>query len=410
MKIAIVGFGLEGKSNFAYFSKKFPDADWTIFDERTELDDAPKNIKTILGDGAFDQIFGFDLVLRSAGIPPYKISQKENIWSSTREFFAECPAPIIGVTGTKGKGTTCTMIRNILHADGQNAFLVGNIGVPALNELKKITADDVVVFEISSFQLWDLERSPQIAVVLRIEADHLDKHGDMENYIAAKSNIASHQTPNDKIVFYEKNTASRAIAELSAGEHIPYPANIKFDTSVLCVPGAHYIEDATAAIAAVSDILTDFESIEKGLANFTAMPHRLQWVRNLRGVDFYDDNFSASYPSLDVAVKAFPDRPIVLIAGGKDRGLDNFDEIVQAIDQSTVKKVFLIGETAQKIADKLSVDYQICEDLATAVGSAVEIAQDGDVVLMSPGAPSFDMFKSFYDRGEQFQKLVEELK
>lgn len=410
MNIAVVGFAREGKSNLEYFRRKFPNANFTIFDERDELDNALAGAMIVLGAGAFDQVQDFDLVLRSAGVAPYKIAQKDNIWSSTREFFAECPAPIIGVTGTKGKGTTCTMIRDILHADGKNVFLIGNIGVPALTELPKITSDDIVVFELSSFQLWDLEQSPQVAVVLRIEADHLDMHGDMANYINAKANIAKYQTENDRIVYYENNKYSLRIAELSEGQRIPYPDHIEFDTSVLCVPGAHYIENAKAAIAVVRDIVDDEGSIEKGLNSFRAMPHRLEFIRELNGVKYYDDNFSASYPSLEVAVQAFPENDIILIAGGKDRGLDNYNDITNAINNSTVKKVFLIGETAPKITKNLKVEHRICSTLTEVVAAAHKTAKSGDIVLMSPGAPSFDMFKSFYDRGEQFQEIVRRLK
>ncbi|MCL1877171.1 UDP-N-acetylmuramoyl-L-alanine--D-glutamate ligase [Candidatus Saccharibacteria bacterium] len=410
MKIAIVGFAREGKSNLEYFGCKFPEADFTIFDERSEIGDVPVGVDTVLGADAFDKIQDFDLVLRSAGVAPYKIAQKTGIWSSTREFFAECPALIIGVTGTKGKGTTCTMIRDILRADGKNAFLVGNIGVPALDQLPNIKKDDIVVFELSSFQLWDLEQSPSVAAVLRIEADHLDVHGDFANYVDAKANIAKHQSANDKVVYYENNAESRQIAELSPGRKIAYPGNIEFDTSVLQVPGMHYVEDAEAAIAAVSDIIDDTDSIAKGLGAFRAMPHRLELVRELNGVKYYDDNFSASFPSLDVAVRAFPNNDIILIAGGKDRGLNNYRDIANAINNSTVKQIFLIGETAPKIAEDLYIEHKICSELAEAVINAHAISRSGDIVLMSPGAPSFDMFESFEDRGKKFQELVRSLK
>jgi UDP-N-acetylmuramoylalanine--D-glutamate ligase len=420
MKIAIAGFGMEGRANLEYFRAKFPDADFTIFDENANLreklsdENADFDVDSanfVLGKDAFSRIHDFDLVLRSPSVSPRKIPRDNaKIWSATNEFFAECPAPIIGVTGTKGKGTVCTMIRDILKADGKNVFLLGNIGIPALSELSKITADDIVIFELSSFQLWDLERSPQIAVVVRIEADHLDVHGDFSSYVNAKANIAKYQTENDKIVFYENNKYSRRIAELSPGQKIPYPSDIAFPTEILQVPGAHYIENAKAAIAATRDIIDDENSIIKGLSNFRAMPHRLEFVREINGVKYYDDNFSASFPSLDVAVKAFPNNDIILIAGGKDRGLDNYSDIANAINNSTVKQVFLIGETAPKIAENLDIEHKICSDLTEAILLAREISRTGDIVLMSPGAPSFDMFKSFYDRGEKFQELVRGLK
>jgi UDP-N-acetylmuramoylalanine--D-glutamate ligase len=333
----------------------------------------------------------------------------QKIWSGTNEFFSECPATIIGVTGTKGKGTVATMICDIVEADGQTVHLLGNIGVSALEVLPNIKPDDVVVFELSSFQLWDAERSPHIAVVLRIEADHLDVHTDMADYVAAKSNITRHQTADDTVVFYEKNDYSRQIAELSAGQKVPYPADITFDTSVLTVPGAHYVENATAAIAATRGLLKNQASIEQGLGHFRSMPHRLELTRELHGVQYYDDNFSSSFPSLDVAIKAFPGQRILLIAGGKDRGLNNFADIAAAIDHSTVEQVFLIGQTAPKLAELLQTEYHSYDTLPEAVTAVHQAAQPGDVVLMSPGAPSFDMFRNFYDRGQQFQEIVRSL-
>ena len=433
MKIAIAGFGSEGKVSLNYFRAKFPDAEFTIFDEREKLDDAPNFAKTVSekdnsaktvsdennfaklvsGENAFAKIRDFDLVLRSPSVAPRKIApENEKFWSATNEFFATCPAPIVGVTGTKGKGTTATMIAEILRAAGENVHLLGNIGVPALEKLAEIRATDVVVFELSSFQLWDAEFSPRVAVVLRIEADHLDVHADFADYVRAKSQIARHQTAADAVIYYEKNQWSRDIANLSAGRKIAYPDDISFDETVLHVPGAHYVEDAKAAIAAcralnprISDAI-----IEKGLSNFRAMPHRLELVRELNGVAYYDDNFSASFPSLDVAVKAFPDNPIILIAGGFDRGLNNFAEIAKSIDDSTVKFAILLGQTAPKIAAKLRVEHQICSDLTEAIRAAQRLAKSGDVVVMSPGAPSFDMWRNFYARGDEFQKLVKNLK
>jgi len=412
MNIAIAGYGLEGRANLEYFRAKYPDATFTIFDENPHvLDNYSVNEEVLFvgGEGAFDKIQGFDMVVRTAGLLPNKIAQTDKHWSSTREFFAECPVPIIGVTGTKGKGTTCTMTRDILRADGRKVYLVGNIGVPALEVLPRINPNDAVVYELSSFQLCDLDTSPHTAVVVRIEAEHVDIHGDFASYINAKSNITKHQTSDDTVIYYEKNKYSQQIADLSPGHKIPYPDDIEFNEKILKVPGVHYVENAKAAIAAVRDILRDKTSIEKGLSNFRAMPHRLELVRELDGVKYYDDNFSTGFPSLEVAVKALAQNDIVLIAGGKDRGLNNYGDIAQAINNSTVKQVFLIGETAPKIAAKLHIEHKICSTLTEAILKSHQAAKPGDVVLMSPGAASFDMFESFYDRAEQFQKEVKKL-
>ncbi len=426
MRIAIVGYGSEGRANLKYFANRFRNVQFTIFDECERLADAPENVGLVLGGEAFSKIDGnFSLILRSPSVSPRRLAHIRNdeksfpdgiarckIWSATNEFFATCPASIIGVTGTKGKGTTCTMIRDILTSAGQIVHLLGNIGIPALEVLPKINRGDIVSFELSSFQLWDLQFSPHIAVVLRIEAEHLDVHDDFDDYVQAKSNIARYQTAADAVIYYAKNKWSRKVAELSAGKKIPYPADINFDTTILHVPGAHYIENATAAIAACRTLMPEISqiAIEKGLNNFRAMPHRLEFVREVGGVKYYDDNFSASWPSLDVAVKAFPGQPIILLAGGFDRGLNNYKDIAESIENSTVRYTILLGQTAPKIAAELTTEHKICSDLSEAISLAHRLAQRGDIVVMSPGTPSFDMWQNFYKRGEEYQKLVKELR
>jgi len=405
MKIAILGYGKEGHSAEAYFTKHGNEVQ--IFDKFTEEE---------LGKMDFSQ---FDMVLRSPSVHP-----RENFSSMTRYFFDNCPAPIIGVTGTKGKGTTCSMIAAILKELGKNVYLVGNIGKPVIDVLDDLKSDEAVVFEMSSFQLWDLEKSPHVAVVLRIEADHLNVHDGFDDYVNAKGHIAEYQTPGDKLVYFKDNEWSVGIAAKSAAEtKVSYPDE-KSELFVkaldsLVVPGEHNREDAEAAIRAVAAFLEcdaeelvkdNFEAISKALNEFRGLPHHIEFVRNFEGADYYDDSFSASEPSLEVAVKAFGDRPVVLIAGGKDRGLD-LTPIRRAIfEPENMKKVFLMGETKHGLAEGADESrYEIVNTLEEAVSKARNEAKkwSNPVVLLSPGAASFDMFRDFYDRGDQFKALVE---
>lgn len=415
MKIAILGYGKEGQSAERYFRQADPQNELQIFDKFTPAD----------LDALAAELAGFDLVLRSPSVPP------RAEWSSTTKyFFAHCPCPIIGVTGTKGKGTTCSMINVMLQALGYKTWLVGNIGTPALDVLNEIKPNDVVIYELSSFQLWDLDRSPHIAAVLRIEPDHLNIHGSFENYTAAKANIARWQTDQDTCIFYAPNPDSARIAKLSAGHRLPYPVKektpeLEVTIDALVVPGAHNRENAEAALLAVASFLglelntlleQHAEPLKKALHNFQGLPHRIQFLRNVNGVDYYDDTFSTTPPALQVALRAFPGRAIIPIIGGRDKtnNADLPDIAKMILRAPQLIKVVLIGESGHDLAKILPPNrYLVAESLEEAVQTAKEVAEqyvvEKPVVLMSPTAASFDMFKNEFDRGEQYQRLIQEL-
>jgi UDP-N-acetylmuramoylalanine--D-glutamate ligase len=427
MKIAIAGYGIEGKTNYEYWSKD-PDNEITIVDEsETPTFALPESVSTILGPDAFSKLDGFDLVIRTAGLAPRKISTDGKIWSATNEFFARCPAPIIGITGSKGKGTTSSLVTSILEAAGRRVWLVGNIGLASLDVLDQIKSDDIVVYELSSFQLWDIEKSPHVAVVLMIEQDHLDVHTDMEEYVAAKSNIARFQTADDLVVFHSGNQYSRQIGEASAARKIAFPeqgsAHVSEDKfyyaeQELCsvdslkIAGPHNVDNATAAINAIWEYTQDPTVIEAGLSNFKGLPHRLSFVRNVNGVDYYDDSIATTPGSAIAALRAF-DRPKVIILGGSSKGSD-FSGLADELTRHDAQAI-LICEEAERIAEALRStgfeSFEIIQD-ATAdkfVRRASELAQPGSVVLLSPSAASFGLFKNYADRGEQFCAAVNSL-
>lgn len=409
MKIALLGYGKEGQATEQYFKDKADEI--RIFDHFSDQD---------IDDFPLDQ---YDLVFRTPSVRP---RPAKNWTSLTRYFFEHCPCPIIGVTGTKGKGTTCSMMAAILQSVGQKVHLLGNIGFPAINELDNLHPDDVVIYEMSSFQLWDLEKSPKIAVVLRIEPEHLNIHKDFSDYVKAKSHIAAYQTPSDSCIYFKDNVSSVEIANLSPARKFPYPLADKPGNLVnlldsLTVPGEHNREDAEAALLAAAAFLdlplmdfidVNFAKIQSALANFRGLPHHLELVRELNGVAYYDDSFSASYPSLEVALEAFPDKNIILIAGGKDRNLD-LSPVKNAIfNCPNLTKAILIGETKTLLsAGENPRKFILCDTLQVAVETAREIAENTQnaIVLLSPGAASFDMFKDFYDRGDKFQAIVKDL-
>ncbi len=404
MKIALLGYGKEGQAAEKYFKNKF-DAKADIFQDFTR-----EEIKN-------QDFSSYDLVLRSPSVPPLNLPNESSL---TRYFFDHCPCEIIGVTATKGKGTTCSFIKSLLDAMDENAYLVGNIGTPSIEVLDALTKNDVVVYEMSSFQLWDLKKSPHVAVVGTIEPDHLNVHNGFDDYVNAKANICRHQTEADYTIFYEKNPDSVKIAKNGNGKKIAYPFPIPEEIkNVINIPGAHNIENAIAAIAAVASFYaqTPSEFIEKnqakiisGLASFKGLPHRLEFVRNLGKIKVYDDNFSTNPASTRVAVNAFPDNDVVIIVGGRDK-TDNADipEIYEVISAPNVKSVVLMGESGHELAKRYQDDrFTVVESLEDAIKSAVEIAENYDepVVLMSPSAASFDMFKNVYDRGDKFKLLI----
>jgi len=455
MNIAVLGGGVEGKALEEYFKQKGDTV--TVFDGFSDEDIPSLKLEQ------------FDEVFRSPSVHPQFCIREEfrgeskNWTSMTNYFFEHCKAPIIGVTATKGKGTTCSMIAAILNQIIENrtsdkisptakVHLVGNFGIPSISKLDEIQLTDIVVYEMSSFQCWDLQKSPEVAVVGRIEPDHLDRHLNFDDYVNAKSNIARHQTANDAIIYYKNNEFSEEIASLSPARHFTYPdERLKTLANTLIIPGEHNKENAEAAILAVSaflqtNILEDEalrSATTEALKNYKSLPHRIQFVRNLNGVDYYDDSYSSAFPALDVAVSAFEGRPTVLICGGKDRHLDLsetkhriFSETTPSGAPTNLKKVILIGETRKMLASGEKPEkYEFAETLEEAVKKARKIAEkfavrkDGadpnstdqndnakqseynyPVVLLSPGAASFDMFKNFSDRGEKFQKIVKELK
>ncbi|QCT40497.1 UDP-N-acetylmuramoyl-L-alanine--D-glutamate ligase [Candidatus Saccharibacteria bacterium oral taxon 488] len=453
MKIIIAGYGLEGISSLRYFQQAFPDAEFVIADQKA-VEDAPDGVVVRTGESVFaEQLQDADMVVRAPGVPPRLLKTSGRIWSATNEFFDKCPAPIIGVTGTKGKGTTCSLIAAILRAAGQTVYLVGNIGVPALDALPNITKDDFVVYELSSFQLWDLEKSPTIAVVLMIEPDHLEVHTDFAEYLDAKKNIRRHQGIIDTCLYHPTNKYSKEVAatpfnglldeqghatcEYCGGDAldfahryaVPDEDQVYVRDGYFCVqdrricrtdhlrlPGAHNLENACAAMSAVAELpitVTD-EQYAAGLESFTGLPHRLKFVAEKNGVKYYDDSIATTPGSAIAALRAF-EAPKVLIVGGYDKGAD-YDEMATEIARQTVRAVVIIGANAAKIEQSLrqaSVTATTVvlgqTTMVDVVAQASQLSRPGDVVILSPAAASFGMFKNYVDRGEQFVAAVEKL-
>ena len=484
--IAIAGFGVEGRENLRYFYRKFPSAEFWIFDEnlRSAKDtenslksdnfefveqDFSRNIsrKAVVFGGDISRFLEpefsgkFDLILRSPSLAPKKISRQAlspsgEISSATNWFFANCPAKIIGITGSKGKGTSCSFTAEILrkyfakNGEKNQVFLVGNIGIPALSELEKIHENDAVVYELSSFQLWDLAKSPNFSGATIIEPDHLDVHKDFEEYVAAKSNIFAKQTEEDFAIFNASDQNTREMAERSAGKKISYPdenfANISGENicfadkkiiakNDLKLPGEHNVRNAMLAVDLAYffaknredfDEKTFMESAAEGLKSFAGLDHRLKFTGEKNGVKFYDDSIATTPGSAIAAIEAFSKNAKILILGGHDKGAD-YAELGEKIrENGHVKIVVAMGGNSRKIIDEISlkIDSKTTkiiefspEKLKGFENPFSEILaeiqpefMDGDVVILSPAAASFDLFKNYADRGNKFAEAAKSLR
>ncbi len=457
MKIGIVGWGVEGQSAYRYFGSEHsylivnehPHGDFPTPSDRIQIQhlatDRPQGITGQSADLSYlDNLDTCDKIIYTP--TSYKNLQKrfapdDPIWAKAKTnqhiLFEEVKTKnVIGVTGTKGKGTTSTLITKMLEAAGKKVYLGGNIGVPVLDFARDVQADDWVVLELSNFQLLDFPYSPHIAVCLMIVPEHLDWHPDVEDYVSAKRNIFAHQTPGDIAIYYNGNQYSVELAKSSAGAKIPYyqkpgafvdgdgqiaigdPEVGIINKSEVKLLGEHNLQNICAAITVVWFTLSEVEeqtkldAIQKVLTTFTGLEHRLEFVREINGVKYYDDSFGTTPETAIVALRSFAE-PKIAILGGSDKGIP-FDGLAKEVTKNNVRQAIVIGDTAPKISellrqegfDDIVLGLTSMKDI---VDQASKIAQPGDVVLLSCGCASFGLFKDYKDRGNQFKQAVAEL-
>lgn len=444
MKIAILGYGDQGVAAYEYWGRDGNEI--TICDKDVNLQ-VPAGVSTQLGNDYLKDLGRFELLVRTPALHPRDIVEAnsedilQKVTSVTNEFFKVCPTKnIIGVTGTKGKGTTSTLIAKMLEASGKRVHLGGNIGIPPLDMLNppaggNIQPDDWVVLELANFQLIDLKYSPHIAVCLMVEPEHMDWHGDMNEYITAKKQMFIHQKPDDIAIYYANNDNSSSVADASLGKQIPYyetpgafvadhgihiDGNSICKTSELKLLGKHNWQNVCAAVTAVWVALNPakdqtaqlVDAIRSVLTSFEGLEHRLEFVREIEGIKFYDDSFGTTPETAIVAIEAF-EQPKVVILGGSDKGAQ-YDKLALAVKNNNVRAVIIIGQTGPAIADALrTVGFELIIDggntITDIVNAAKSIAQAGDVILLSTGCASFGLFKNYKDRGDQFKQAVQEL-
>lgn len=441
--ITVIGIGISNLSLIKYLVSL--GANVTACDRRsaedlgenyTELENL--GVKFNLGDGYLNNLSG-DMIFKTPGMRydvPELLKAKENgsiVTSEMEVFFEVCPSHIIAVTGSDGKTTTTTLIHKMMTDAGYKTWLGGNIGNPLLTDTEKMKENDWVILELSSFQLHTMRKSPEIAVITNISPNHLDMHKDYKEYIDAKKNIMLYQNEGDTLIVNADNQVTADIGK-SANGAVKYfsrngMADVYLDGNIIKrgiveilnikdikIPGMHNVENYMAAIAAVSGLVSK-DVIVNVAKTFGGVEHRIELVRTLDGVKYYNSSIDSSPNRTINTLRVFPNK-VIMIAGGKDKGIP-YDEIGPALAEH-VKVLILIGATSDKIQEALDAeinktgngkDIEVIRATSyeDAVNTARSKAHDGDVVLLSPASTSFDMFRNFEERGNLFKKIVNEL-
>ncbi len=457
-RVGILGLSIEGQDAVRFFLDQGAQVYCCDRRDAQELGDLYTSLKNLpvtfcLGENYLAHILDYDLLVRTPGmtlsLPQLNVARQRGIeiTSLTKLFFQWCPAPIIGVTGTKGKGTTTTLIGEMLQASGFKTWVGGNVGVPLLSQVTHITARDKVVLELSSFQLEDLTQSPHIAVILSVKTDHLlnadphssNYHKSRQQYVAAKQNLVHYQTKNDFAIINADDETARSFVGLTSAQILYFSKNKQvhgayvdhkqvimdmdgdtekiIETKKLKLRGAHNWENITAAVVAAKLNGATKKALQQVLKTFVGLEHRLELVGSFGSVTYYNDSFATTPETTIAAIGAFTE-PTVLIVGGSDKGAD-FKALGEAIVASSVKTLILIGQMAPVIEEnirqvlfkqpKLLEIITGCQTMEEIVAAAKKAASPGDVVLLSPACASFDMFKNYKERGNLFKTYVKAL-
>ena len=449
-RVALIGIGVSNLPLIDYFVDK--GAQVTVFDKKNidEIDKivldkiTSRCVKFSFGEHNLVNLIGFDLILRSPTCRPDSPELKAEsirgaIVTSEIELFIEmCPGKVIGVTGSDGKTTTSSLIYAILKEKGYTCYLGGNIGTPLFTKLKEMKPDCYVVLELSSFQLMGIQSSPKIAVVTNVSPNHLDIHKNYEEYIECKKNIFRFQDENGKVVLNYDNDVTRYFSSEANGKVRFFSSKNRLDNGIIydngiikscedgvrmhimtidetiSIHGMHNYENICAAIAATEGIVEPAIQ-SRAITKFKGVEHRLELVKTINGVKWYNDSIGTSPTRTIAGLKSF-NQKVILIAGGYDKKLD-YKCIAKPI-LDNVSSLILLGATAEKIEQAVQEQAQIentripvyrCNSLEECVIQANKIAKEDDIVLFSPASASFDMFKNFAERGEKFKELVSQL-
>ena len=385
-----------------------------------------------------------DVVFRTPGLNafcPQLSALRERgtlITSEMEAFFEVCPCPIFGVTGSDGKTTTTTLIAKLLEKSGRRVWCGGNIGTPLLPQAENMSPEDVAVVELSSFQLMGMEVSPHVSVITNLSPNHLDIHKDMEEYVTAKENIYLHQNESDTVILNMDNAITNGFVPKAKGNLLQFSRTARprngyylrpdgmicrtdgsreeeiLNSADILIPGIHNVENYMAAFCAVDGMVSP-EDMRELAGTFGGVAHRIQLIREKDGVRFYDSSIDSSPSRTRAALRSFTQK-VILVAGGKDKGI-SYDDLGPDLREH-VKLMVLTGMTAGKIRtaaeqvpgwDNTNPEILDVEGFDDAIRTAAARAESGDVVILSPASTSFDRFRNFEERGLRFQAVVNSL-
>jgi UDP-N-acetylmuramoylalanine--D-glutamate ligase len=399
-----------------------------------------KGVKLVLGDNYLDNLTGYEVIFKTPSMridSPYLVRAKKEgayITSEMEEFVKYCPAKMFGVTGSDGKTTTTSLIYNILREEGYKTWVGGNIGTPLFAQIEEVKEADKVVLELSSFQTMTMTVSTQVAVITNLSPNHLDMHKDMEEYVEAKKNTFKYQDENGILVLNRDNEITNSMVSEAKGNVLQFSTKEVIDKGAyykdgilyvmgkevckaeeIVIKGMHNVENYLAAFSALSEDVS-IESMRKVATTFPGVEHRIEFVRELDGVRYYNSSIASS-PSRTLAdIKVFG-RPVILIAGGYDKKIP-FEPLAEE-GYPYIKKLVLLGATKDKIRaafekvineKSLNLPIITVESFEEAIEKSREVAEDKDVVLLAPACASFDMFVNFEVRGNRFKEIVNNFK
>ena len=440
-KVLVIGAARSGLAGAEFLAKQGNEVVLTDMKQAVQVDNlAELGVSFVWGEQPDVEAIKPDYIVMSPGvpltIPPVKYAKEHGIpvIGELELAYRNCKAPFAAITGTNGKTTTTTLIGELMKKTGRQVFVGGNIGVPIITYADKLQEEDIVVAEVSSFQLETVESfCPHLALMINLTPDHLDRHGDMAGYLAAKARIFENQKESDYLVLNYDDEALRELAPQSRGKVIFFSQKHKLEEGVyldgsqvmlalngeslficnadeIAIKGKHNLENSMGAIAFAYLSGVHAEDIRDVLMTFQGVEHRLEPVRTLNEVLYINDSKGTNPDSTIKAIEAY-DRPIVIILGGKNNGVP-FTELAGLVKER-VKKAVLVGQAKEELAEALDAadfnDYVRTESFEEAVTKAAELAEPGDIVLLSPACTSWDMFSSFEERGRLFKKLVMEL-